>query len=291
MSYRRPGKDPVTIHEGRGEVIWSRGSTLTLKDFVLRLPDAQAEGNVEAGLLFPSLHAIVSIKLDKPVAECDALSFTADLASGKDPEQVSGIIRLNALSGTNVQTQLEGEIGLTRKAVLFRNLQVKDGSGRDFVNTEGQVDVSTAEILTGASFRFANGDAVPALLPLSLTGTLEIRGGPGHYAGKFTVQNEGQAWRYALLSGQFSGDLAGVKVNRMTGRYLEGTLEGKLSGSWDKGVSVTGFLQGRWRAACAIVLSPAASMRAGTPGCSALTDFPSRAPVLRRKQQDPLRSA
>jgi translocation and assembly module TamB len=245
VSYRKPGKDPVTIHEGRGEVIWSRGSTLTLKDFVLRLPDAQAEGNVEAGLLFPSLHANLSIRLDKPVANCDALSFTADLASGKDPEQVSGKILLNASSGTNVQAQVEGEIGLTRKAVLFRNLQVKDGSGSVFVNTEGQVDVSTAEILSSASFRFADGDAVPALLPLSLTGTLEIQGGPSRYAGEFTVQNEGQAWRSALLSGQFSGNLAGVQVTRMTGRLLDGTVEGKLRGSWDKEVSFTGFLQAR----------------------------------------------
>ena len=331
VSYRKPGKDPVTIHEGRGEVIWSRGSTLILKDFVLRLPDAQAEGNAEAGFLFPSLHANVSIRLDKAAAKYDALSFTADLTSGKDPEQVSGKILLNASSGTNVQAQVEGEIGLTRKAVLFRNLQVKDGSGRVFVSTEGQVDVSTAEFLTSASFRFADGEAVPALLPLSLTGTLEIHGGPSRYAGTFTVQNEGQAWKSALLSGQFSGNLAGVQVTRMTGRYLEGTVEGKLSGSWDKGVSVKGFLAGQksqprtdqagadgqdqpecrgsrsigrrqdhwrqgsransWKAVCAIVLSPAASMRAGRPGCSALTDFPSRAPVLRRKQPVLLRSA
>ncbi|TFH55412.1 MAG: hypothetical protein E4G90_11745, partial [Gemmatimonadales bacterium] len=234
VSYCKTGKDPVTIHEGRGEVIWSRGSTLTLKDFVLRLPDAQAEGNVEAGLLFPSLHANLSIRLDKPVAECDALAFTADLASGKDPEQVSGKILLNASSGTNVQTQVEGEIGLTRKALLFRNLQVKDGSGSVFVSTEGQMDVSTAEILSSASFRFADGDAVPALLPLSLTGTLEIQGGPSRYQGKFTLQNQGEAWRSALLSGQFSGNLAGVQVTRMTGRLLDGTVEGKLRGSWDK---------------------------------------------------------
>ena len=144
-----------------------------------------------------------------------------------------------------MQAQVEGEIGLTRKAVVFRNLQLKDGSGRAFVNTEGQVDVSTAEFLTSASFRFADGDAVPALLPLSLTGTLEIHGGPSRYRGTFTLQNEGEAWRSALLSGQFSGNLAGVQVTRMTGRTLEGTVEGKLSGSWDKGVSVTGFLQVR----------------------------------------------
>ncbi len=245
VSYRKPGKDPVTIHEGRGEVIWSRGSTLTLKDFVLRLPDAQAEGNLEAGLLFPSLHANLSIRLDKPVAKCDALSFTADLSSGKDPEQVSGKILLNASSGANVQAQAEGEIGLTRKALLFRTLRLKDGSGSVFVNTEGQVDVSTAEILTSASFRFADGDAVPALLASSLTGTLEIQGGPSRYAGKFTMQNEGQAWRSALLSGQFSGNLAGVQVTRMTGRLLDGTVEGKFRGSWDKEVSFTGFLQAR----------------------------------------------
>ena len=245
FSYHKAGKDPVTIHEGRGEVIWSRGSHLTLKDIVLRLSGAQAEGTVEAGFLFPSLQANLSIRLDKPAAECEALSLTADLASGKDPEQVSGKILLNASSGTNVQARAEGEIGLTRNSVVFRNLQFKDGSGRAFVNTEGQVDVSTAEILTSASFRFADGDAVPASLPLSLTGTLEIHGGPSQYQGKFTVQNEGQAWRSALLSGQFAGNLAGVQVTRMTGRTLEGTVEGKLSGSWDKGVYVTGFLQGR----------------------------------------------
>jgi len=230
FSYHKAGKDPVTIHEGRGEVIWSRGSHLTLKDIVLRLSGAQAEGTVEAGFLFPSLQANLSIRLDKPAAECEALSLTADLASGKDPEQVSGKILLNASSGTNVQARVEGEIGLTRKTVVFRKLQFKDGSGRAFVNTEGQVDVSTAELLTSASFQFADGDAVPALLPLSLTGTLEIHGGPSQYQGKFTVQNEGQAWRSALLSGQFAGNLAGVQVTRMTGRTLEGTVEGKLSG-------------------------------------------------------------
>ncbi len=245
VSYRKTGKDPVTIHEGRGEVIWSRGSTLTLKDFVLRLPDAQAEGSVAAGLLFPSLHANLSIRLDKPVAECDTLSLTADLSSGKDPEQVSGKIRLNASSGTNVKAQVEGEIGLTRKAVVFRNLHAKDGSGRAFVNTEGQVDVSTAEILTRASFRFAEGDAVPALLPLPLTGMFEIQGGPSRYRGTFTLENEGEAWRSAHLSGQFSGNLEGVQVTRMTGRLLDGTVEGKLRGSWDKEVSFTGFLQAR----------------------------------------------
>ena len=245
VSYCKTGKDPVTIHEGRGEVIWSRGSTLTLKDFVLRLPDAQAEGNVEAGLLFPSLHANLSVRLDKPAAKCDALSLTADLSSGKDPEQVSGKILLNASSGTNVQAQVEGEIGLTRKAILFRNLHVKDGSGRAFVNTEGQVDVSTAEILTRASFRFAEGDAVPALLPLPLTGMFEIQGGPSRYRGTFTLENEGEAWRSAHLSGQFSGNLEGVQVTRMTGRLLDGTVEGKLRGSWDKEVSFTGFLQAR----------------------------------------------
>jgi len=140
---------------------------------------------------------------------------------------------------------VEGEIGLTRKALLFRDLQFKDGNGRAFVSTEGQVDVSTSEILTSASFRFADADAVPALLPLSLTGTLEIHGGPGRYAGKFTVQNEGETWRSAILSGQFAGNLAGVQVARMTGRLLDGTVEGKLRGSWDKEVSFTGFLQAR----------------------------------------------
>jgi translocation and assembly module TamB len=244
-TYRKSGKAPLTIQEGRGEVIWSRGSTLTLKDFLLRLPDAQAEGSVEAGFLFPSLHANLSIRLDKAVAKCDALSLTADLASGKDPEQVSGKILLSASSGTNVQARLQGEIGLTRKALRFRNLQLDDGSGRAVVSTEGQVDVSTDRILAGTSFRFEAGDAVPALLPLSLTGTLEIQGGPSLYAGRFTVQNEGQSWRFALLSGQFSGNLAGVQVTRMTGRYLEGNVEGKLSGSWDRGVSVTGYLKGR----------------------------------------------
>ncbi len=245
VSYQKNDKDPVTIHEGRGEVIWSRGSTLTLKDFVLRLPDAQAEVNVQAGFLFPSLQANLSVRLDKPVAESDAFSFTADLASGNDPEHVSGKILLNALSGATVQAQVEGEIGLTRKALLFRNLQFKDGSGSAFVSTEGQVDVSTTEILTSASFRFPDADALPALLPLSLTGTLEIHGGPSRYAGKFTVQNEGEAWRSAILSGQFAGNLAGVQVARVTGRLLDGTVEGKLRGSWDKEVSLTGFLQAR----------------------------------------------
>ncbi|HOD36233.1 MAG TPA: translocation/assembly module TamB domain-containing protein [Syntrophales bacterium] len=244
-SYQKPGKLPVTLREGRGEVIWARGSNLTVRNLVLRLQDAQAEGSVQAGFLFPSLQASLSVALDKAVAKCNAFSLTADLASGQGPEQVSGPIHLSASSGTEVIARLEGEIGLTRKALLFRNLQFKDDEKRTMVNVDGQVDVSTAEIVTGAEFRVEIPEGLSALLPLALTGTLEIRGSPDHYTGDFTLKNEGETWRSAFLSGILSGNRESVRVTGMTGRFLEGTLKGELRGSWDKRVSVKASLQAR----------------------------------------------
>lgn len=245
VSYQTRGSASVRVHEARGEAIWSRGAALTVRDFVLRLPDAQAEGSIQIGFLLPALHANLSIRLDKAVAECDILSVTVNLAPGRGPEQASGTIHLAASSGTQTQAQMKGEIGLTRKAVQFRSLQFKDADGRAFVTAEGQVDVSAAEILTSTAFRFTDLDVVPTLFPLALSGTLEIRGGPSRYSGKFTVQNEGKAWRSAIMSGIVSGNLESVQVTRMTGRFLEGMVEGQLRGSWDKGMYVTGFLQAR----------------------------------------------
>ncbi len=245
VSYRKPGKSPVTLQEGRGEVIWSRGSNLTVRNFVLRLPDAQAEGTVQAGLLFPSLQANLSFTPGQAVANCNTFSLTANLASAQEPEQVSGPIHLSALSDAEVQARFEGEIGLTREAVLFRNLQCKDGEGRVFVNVDGRLDVSTAEITTSAEFRVEDLDGLSALLPLSLTGTLEVRGGPDRYRGNFTLQNEGQTWRSAYLSGIFSGNSEGMRVTGVTGRILDGTVKGGLNGSWGNGMSIKGFLQAR----------------------------------------------
>ena len=245
VSYRKPGKDPVTIHEGRGEVIWSRGSTLTLKDFVLRLPDAQAEGNVEAGLLFPSLHANLSIRLDKPVAECDALSFTADLSSGKDPEQVSGKIRLNASSGTNVQAQVEGEIGLTRKAVRVPEPPIKGRKREGLRERRGSGGRLDSRAPHQRFVPIRGRGCRPGLLPLSLTGTLEIQGGPSRYHGKITLQNEGRGVEVGPPVRAIFREPCGHAGGPHDGPPLEGTVEGNLRGSWDKDVSFQGSLQGR----------------------------------------------
>jgi len=245
VSYRRPGGDPAMIQEGRGEVVWSRGSTLSIRNVVIRMPDALAEGSVQAGLLFPSLQANLSVALNKAAVNYNAFSLTATLQAGQEPEQVSGTIRLVAASGTDVQALLEGEIGLTRKAVLFRNLRFVDGEGNAMVNADGRVDVSTSEIVTSAGFRVGNPEGLPALLPLALTGTLEIRGSPDHYTGSFTLRNEGETWRSAFLSGDFSGNREAVQVAGMTGRLLEGTMKGELRGSWNKKMSLTGSLKAR----------------------------------------------
>lgn len=242
VSYRKTGKDPVIIHEVRGELIWSRGSTLAVRDLMIRLPDAKVEGSVRAGFLFPSLQADLTVRPDRESGEFDTLTLNADLVTGKEPEQVSGTIVVTASSATRLQGRVEGEIGLTRKALNFRNLRWQDGEGRAFVTAEGQVDVSTEKILAGASFRIGEVNWIPAL---SLTGTLEAGGSPGQYDGKITLENHGEAWRSAWLSGDLSGNLAGIRVTRMTGRVLDGTVEGELRGAWDRGLSWTGSLRAR----------------------------------------------
>ena len=242
VTYRKSGGEPVIVRDVRGEVNWGRGSVLAVRDLAIRLPDVTMEGSVRAGFLFPSLQADLTVRPERESGEFDTLSLKADLVTGKDPEQVSGTIVVTASSAAGVQSRVEGEIGLTRKAVRFRNLQWKDGEGRAFVTAEGQVDVSTEKILAGASFRIGEVNWIPAL---SLTGTLEAGGSPAQYDGKITLQNHGETWRSARLSGDLAGNLDGIRVTRMTGRVLDGTVEGELRGAWDRGLSWTGSLRAR----------------------------------------------
>ena len=242
VSYRKRGRDPVVIDEARGEAAWGRGSVLSVRDVLLRLPGAKAEGSARAGFLFPSLQADLTVKPDQAFGKFDSLTLKADLSAGKDPEQVAGTVRMAVLSGDRVQAYVEGEIGMTRKAVHFRNLQWKDGEGRAIVTAEGRVDVSTERILAGASFRIGEVSWIPAL---SLTGVIEAEGSPDRYDGRITLQNHGEAWRSAQLSGDLSGNLNGIRVSRLTGRLLDGTVEGALRGSWDREMSWTGSLQAR----------------------------------------------
>ena len=242
VSYRKRGREPVVLREVRGEVVWERGSVLSVRDALLRLPGARVEGSLQAGFLFPSLRADVTVKPDRDSVKFDVLTLNADLSAGKDPEQVAGVIRIDALSGRRPQVQLEGEIGLTRKAVHFRNLRWKDGEGRAVVTAEGRVDVSTERILAGASFQIGEVSWIPAL---SLTGAIEAEGFPDRYDGRIALQSHGEAWRSAQLFGDLSGNLNGIRVSRLTGRLLDGTVEGALRGSWDREMSWTGSLQAR----------------------------------------------
>ncbi|MBK7551269.1 MAG: hypothetical protein IPI61_06130 [Syntrophaceae bacterium] len=242
MSYRKRGREPVVLREVRGEVVWERGSVLSVRDALLRLPGARVEGSLQAGFLFPSLRADVTVKPDRDSVKFDVLTLNADLSAGKDPEQVAGVIRIDALSGRRPQVQLEGEIGLTRKAVHFRNLRWKDGEGRAVVTAEGRVDVSTERILAGASFQIGEVSWIPAL---SLTGAIEAEGFPDRYDGRIALQSHGEAWRSAQLYGDLSGNLNGIRVSRLTGRLLDGTVEGALRGLWDREMLWTGSLPGK----------------------------------------------
>ncbi len=242
VAYRKCGRDPVLVHEARGEVRWGRGSVLAVRDLAIRLPDARVEGSVRAGFLFPSLQADLTVRPDRESGKFGTLALKADLAAGKAPEQVSGPVALDITSGDLFQSRVEGEMGLTRKALHFRNLQWKDGEGRAFVTAEGQVDVSTEKILAGASFSIGDVNWIPAL---ALAGAIELGGSPERFEGNITLENRGEAWRSVRLSGDLSGNMEGIRVSRLTGRILDGTVEGDLRGAWDRGLSWTGSLRAR----------------------------------------------
>ena len=242
VAYRNPGRDPVFVHEARGEVSWDRGSVLAVRDLAIRLPDAKVEGSVRAGFLFSSLQADLTVRPGRESGKFDTLAVKADLAAGKGPEQISGPVALDVTSGGRLQSRVECEMGLTRQVVHFRNLQWKDGEGRAFVTADGQVDVSTEKIIAGAFFRIGEVSWIPAL---ALAGAIELAGSPERFEGNITLENRGEAWRSARLSGDLSGNLEGIRVSRMRGRVLNGTVEGELRGAWDRGVSWTGSLRAR----------------------------------------------
>ncbi|NPV03320.1 MAG: hypothetical protein HPY67_01090 [Syntrophaceae bacterium] len=240
--YRKPGREPAVIREARGELSWDRGSVMALRDLAIRLPDAEVEGSVRAGFLFPLFQADLTVRPDRGAGTFDALTLKADFAPGNEPEQISGPFSLVVSSGDRVLLRAEGGMGLTRKALHVRRLQGKDGEGKVLVTADGQVDVSTREILAGVSFRVGETSGVPGL---ALTGAIELRGSPERFDGTFTLENHGEAWRSARLSGDLTVGADGIRMTRLTGRVLGGTVEGELRAGWDRHVSWGGSIRAR----------------------------------------------
>jgi autotransporter translocation and assembly factor TamB len=77
-----------------------------------------------------------------------------------------------------------------------------------------------------------------------LSGHLEVKGPLDAYRGRIRIVNKGKGWTEGKLSGEFQGDLQGVKISKLDAGWIDGTVQGSLAFSWARGLEAEGRLQG-----------------------------------------------
>jgi translocation and assembly module TamB len=243
LSYRRLETPPVTVTGISAALTW-RHAVLTATNLTVTTPEGRATGAVTAGFEHPALTAALSVIPAKPVSGYSRLDLRARLLRGTAPEQLAGTVSLTALAGPRKSLELAGDVGMTRNAINLRGLEVTRPERRGTVRGEGTVLLTATEPRIRLGLRVAGLDLSPETgMTTDLSGALSVEGTATRYAGRFDLNNTGNAWRTTRLTGSFSGDDGGMSFTGLDGSLVGGTVRGELQLGWSDGFSVAGTLR------------------------------------------------
>lgn len=245
VSYRHLQEEPATIKELAASLALEEG-LLTLSGGSVTAAQGSVSGELVAGLWHPSLKLDLRMVPSHPMAEMDTFSVQARLLPGKDPEQLAGPVALAGRSGGAQRLELNADLGVTNTGFNFRRLRVVRPGRPGTLTGSGSMTLTQAEPLFSFALEAADLDLSRELdYPARLSGTLTFSGSPANYLGKFDLANKAKGWQNARLAADYRGGKGGVKLAPLSGRFLDGQLQGALDIAWSQGVRVEGKLAGR----------------------------------------------
>ena len=241
-TYQKQKHQPVKIPDASASLLW-QNSKLSISKLSLKTPEGVLSGTISAGFDIASLDSSLSFEPSKPLAGCNKIQLNSKLHAGQSPEQVTGDVTINALSGVNTKYSMTGDIGVTRKELNLHRLTVTEKGRSGLINLSGILP------LTGEANIKLSASGVDLTRELgkkvTLSGTLDLKGGSGLYAGKFTVASGGEGYLKYSATGRLHGDFEGIELSILDAAVLGGAVLGELRCNWRSGVVLKGALHGK----------------------------------------------
>lgn len=244
LTYRRLDEEVVAISSIATVMTW-RDLLLTAGDITLVSPSGVVKGSAMAGFRHPSLLLDLTATPTHPLAEMKTISLQARLLHGRHPEQLAGKVVLAGGAGPK-RFELAGQVGMTRDSLNFRHLQLSASGIRGTLTGAGTLLLTAQEPVLTLKVGAHDLDLTSELgIATRISGDVTFEGSAAGYGGEFELHNTGRDWRTARISGEYTGDTAGMKLAPITGSLLDGAVQGSLAVAWRKGISLDGSFRGR----------------------------------------------
>jgi translocation and assembly module TamB len=239
------GTAPEAQHFGpmNGRLDWQDG-VLRLSALHARTPYGTVRGEVAAGLVTPSLVLRLHGDSLDAATGLQELHLALDLGAGKDAELLAGPLALEVHTAAKGIVRLNGDLGLSAKAVELRELLLKRSTATGEVRGRARYRFDDAASPLLLQLQLADVDLAEEVgMPTALSGSLDLVGGLEAYTGQFDLRNRGTGWRNLRLAGELAGDRQHLDLNALDGRLLTGQLGGELKLDWSGPFALTATLQ------------------------------------------------
>ncbi|NLW36218.1 MAG: hypothetical protein GXY80_12195 [Syntrophorhabdus aromaticivorans] len=239
VSFREAGREVERIDTVRARTTWYLGG-LTVDDLSMEGPLGAARGTIGASFTDPLLTVNGKVRPCQALNGLDELAVALKLEEGGSRQGLSGMVSLIAMSGKNEQIKLSGPIRLTRSEIIFDRMRFREMGRKGTASITGRVDVSSADrtydmdVTLDALSIFKDQDVDTAL-----SGMIKATGTLAGYQGRLSLTNKGQSWREVGMEGIFQGNREKVRLVRLKGRALGGTIDGSLQASWAEGIRLS----------------------------------------------------
>ena len=244
LTYRRGQQDPVEFGHLSARAEWD-GKALTIPDSTFSGPWGSLQGSMKVGFSTPSLVLDLKGAFVEEHAGMDRLAVKLLLASADKPDEAAGKIQISGQKDNTETLRLESDLRLTAAALNWKNLLFLSPGRKGALRSEGAWHFAVRPVLQ-ARLMIADADLGPELgIATDLFGEMEIEGPMDDYRGRVRMANKAKGWPEASLSGEFRGNLQGVRISNLDASWLDGGVKGILGVSWDGPLALEGRLQGR----------------------------------------------
>ncbi len=244
LEYRQRGEVPVTISGVSAGVEW-RHAVLTTSALELALPAGRATGVITAGFGRPALAADITVIPASPAGDFSRFQLRATLHPSASSRLLAGPLSLTAFRGPRKGAELTGDIATTASTVKLTGLNLTRPGVRGTIRGSGEIILTATKPRGELTLRTSDLDLGKEIgTTTNLSGELTLQGSSTGYTGRFQLNNQGETWRSARLTGQFSGDGAGMNLTGVEGLILGGEVRGNLQTRWAEGIRLSGSLRG-----------------------------------------------
>jgi translocation and assembly module TamB len=244
VSYRRLQEQLLAVADISGSVNW-QDSILTVADLKVLSSYGQLKGTFSAGFKQPYLKSDLAVTLLQPVAEMDQFTLLTGQSHVKGSEQFAGTFTIAGSSGSRKLLELGGEVGMARDAINLRRLGLTRPGQKGLVTADGSLAFKSLEPVLSLQVKATGLDLAPELnVPTDLSGTVRFKGTLDSYQGDFTLANQAQGWKSAVVSANYRGTRETMRLAPLTGSIIDGTLAGNLDMNWHDGFELRGMISG-----------------------------------------------